>query len=296
MLNLLDLTLRQVLDSGWTPTPPPAKPGFFFTIPDADWLTRVKTDTNLRLNLYLYEFRENRDFRRAEWDTIATSATTAVLSRAPVYVDCHYLVSAWSPAEDSEATTPVLDEHQVLAEALRVLLRTPTVTPQGLGIIGGGPVFEQADVCLTVAAPETPRVLNDFWSTMRLPWRPAVQVIATAPIDLLQDTPPAPLLATIVRRSVPTGAATVDESITIAGWVLRNADGSPLVGASVDRLDVNTGAVLETSTANALGHFTFEGLRRGVVRLRASAAGHAPLQRDLNLPQTVPNDHVFRLA
>ncbi len=296
MLNLLDLTLRQVLDGGWTTTPPPAKPRFFFTIPDEDWQTRVKTDTNLRLNLYLYEVRENRDFRRPAWDSITTSATTTVLSRPPAYLDCHYLVSAWSPAEDGEATTPVLDEHQVLAEAMRILLRTPTVTPQDIGIVGGGPVFEQAAVCLTVSPPETPRVLNDFWSTMRLPWRPALQVVATAPIDLLQDTPPAPLLATLVRRATAMGGAGVDERITIAGWVLRDADGSPLLGAAVDRLDMTTGTVIETATTDAQGRFIFDGLQRGTNRLRATAAGLGPLQRDLNLPQTTPDDHVFRLA
>jgi hypothetical protein len=295
MLNLLDLMLRQVLDTGWTTTPPPAKPGFFFTIPDEDWQTRVKTDTNIRLNLYLYEFRENRDFRRAEWDIIATSATSAVLSRPPAYVDCHYLVSAWSPAEDSEATTPVLDEHRVLSEAMRILLRTPTVTPRDIGILGGGPVFDQAEVCLTVAPPETPRVLNDFWSTMRLPWRPAVQVVATAPIDLLQDTAPAPLLATLVRHSGGIGDTGMDERITVAGWVLLNADSSPVAGASVDRLDLTTGETLETVTTDAQGRFIFDGLLRGTVRLRASAPGHAPVQRDLNLPATVPDDHVFRL-
>ncbi|HEY1294130.1 MAG TPA: Pvc16 family protein [Chloroflexota bacterium] len=295
MLNLLDLTLRQVLDTGWTTSPPPAKPGFFFTVPDEDWQSSVRTDTNVRVNLYLYEFRENRDFRRAEWDSIATTPTTAVLSRPPAYLDCHYLVSAWSPAEDSQATNPVLDEHQVLSEAMRVLLRTPTVTPQAMGIVGGGPVFEQAEVCLTVAPPETPRVLNDFWSTMRLPWRPAVQVVATAPIDLLQDTPPAPLLATLVRRSGSIGGTGVDERITLGGWVLLDADGTPVAGASVDRLDPTTSAILESTTTDAQGRFTLDGLQRGTVRLRATGAGHAPVQRDLNLPVTVPDDHVFRL-
>jgi hypothetical protein len=138
-------------------------------------------------------------------------------------------------------------------------------------------------------------VLNDFWSTMHLPWRPALQVIATAPIDLLQDTPPDPLLATLVRRSGGIDAATAEERITLGGWVVLDADGSPIAGATVERLDAGTGAVLEAVTTNAQGQFTFDGLQRGSVRLRASAAGRASVQRDLDLPNTVLADHVFRL-
>jgi hypothetical protein len=296
MLNLLDLTLRQVLDSGWTSAPPPPKPGFFFTVPNDAWQTRVRTDNTPRLNLYLYEVRENRDHRRAAWDTLATSATTTIQSQPPVYLDCHYLVSAWSPAEDTEATSPVLDEHLVLAEALRVLLRTPAVTPQALGIVGGSPVFEQAEVCLSVAPPEGPRILNDFWSTMRLPWRPAIQVVATAPLDLLMDLPPAPRLTTLIQRFASPGMAGSEERITIGGWVLLAANDSPVAGASVERRSLDTGATLETATTDAQGRFTFAGLRSGAVRLRASQPGLTPLQRDLTLPNEAPTDHVFRLS
>ena len=105
----------------WPTTPPPAKPGFFFTIPDEDWRTKVKTGMGLRLNIYLYKVNENRNFRRAAWDTIELADHSVVLSQPPVYLDCHYLISAWSATEDSELASPVLDEHQVLSEAMRIL-------------------------------------------------------------------------------------------------------------------------------------------------------------------------------
>src|SRR5262245_26754177 len=159
MLHLLDKVVEKVLDTGWTPTPPPAKPGFYFAIPDEDWRTRVTTGADERLNIYLYEVRENRDFRRPDWDVLELPDRTAVLSHPPVYFDCHYLISAWSPVEESEAASPVPDEHRLLAEALRVLLRNPDVNPAALGVAGGGPVFQEAHVYLSIAAPETPRVL-----------------------------------------------------------------------------------------------------------------------------------------
>ena len=40
MLDLVDNLIQKVLDTGWTTTPPPAKPSFFFTVPDQGWRTR----------------------------------------------------------------------------------------------------------------------------------------------------------------------------------------------------------------------------------------------------------------
>jgi hypothetical protein len=293
MLNLLDRVIEEVLDSGWTPTPPPARPGFYFTVPDEAWRDRVRSGTTRRLNIYLYEVRENREMHRAPWDVVTLADQTAVLSQPPAYFDCHYLISAWSPTEESEATSPVPEEHELLGEALRVLLRNPDVTPATLGIAGGGPVFQQAHIYLTVSPPETPRVLNDFWSTMRLPWRPAILLTATAPLDLLQDQPPAPLMTTFIQRYVPVGpAGGVDEWIQIGGWVLEDVPaGTPIAGATVER--VATG---ETATTDAQGRFTFAGLRRGVHRLRASAPGFTTIQRDLDIPTAPPADHIFRMS
>ncbi len=291
MLNLLDQLIEKVLDTGWTTTPPPAKPGFYFTVPDEDWRTKVKGGVGLRLNIYLYEVRENTNFRRSNWDVIELANNTAVLSKPPAYFDCHYLISAWSPSEDSEAINPVHDEHQVMSEALRIIMRNPDVNPAALGIADGGPVFQQAHVYLTVAQPETPRVLNDFWSTMKLPWRPAIQLVAIAPLDLLQDMPPAPLMTTFIQRYAQIGATAVDEWIQIGGWVLKNADNSPISSATVRR--VATG---ESITTDAQGRYTFLGLKRGTHRLRAEATGMTAIERDLNIPDGPPDDYIFKLS
>jgi hypothetical protein len=291
MLNLIDRLLLKLLDTGWTTPPPPAKPSFFFSIPDGDWLTRVKARTGVQLNIYLYEVRENRDFRRASWDNVTLPDGTVVLSQPPAYVDCHYLISAWSSVEDSDITSPVLDEHQVLSEALRVLLRNPDVVPAALGIPNGGVVFQNAHVYLNVAPPEPPRVLNDFWSTMKLPWRPAVMLIVTAPIDLLVDSAPSPVVTTLIQRSAMIGSATVEELIDIGGLVLKAVDQSPIPGALVERLDST-----ESVTTDAQGRFVFTGIVRGIHKFRASASGMTPIERNIDVPADPPATHVFQLS
>lgn len=290
MLDLVDTLIQTILDTGWTTTPPPAKPGFYFTIPDGDWKTKVFAGVGVRLNIYLYEIRENRSFRRAEWDPITLPDRTIVWSEPPVYLDCHYLISAWSATEDGEMTSPVLDEHQTLAEAMRVLLRNPDVVPGALGI-GGGVVFANAHVYLTVAPPEPPRVLNDFWSTMQLPWRPAIMLVVTAPLDLLLDSAPSPVVTTLIQRYALIGSSGLEQRMDIGGFVVKAADGTPIPGATVLWVDEN-----QTVTADSLGRYIFAGLLPGVHSFTASAPGMTPVNRNINVPTDPPATHIFQLS
>jgi hypothetical protein len=290
MLNHLDALIRKVLDTGWTAMPPPAKPDFFFTVPDEAWRAKVKNAPRMRLNIYLYELRENRDFRRADPDLVSLPDRSVVASQPPAYFDCHYLLSAWSPSEDSEMFDPVRDEHEVLAEAMRVLLRNPDVVPGALGV-HDGVVFTNAHIYFTVAPPEPPRVLNDFWSTMKLPWRPAVMLVATAPIDLLQDFAPSPIVTTFVQRYSLDNGVSAEELAAIGGFVVKASDGKPIPNGSVVRL-----ATGEASLTDAQGRYTFVGLSRGKHKFRAQAPGMQAIERDIDVPVDPPDTHVFKLT
>lgn len=289
MLNLVDRAIGELLDQEWQS--PPDKPEIFFSIPDESWRLRVTSGGAMRLNVYLYEVRENRNFRRSSPDDIELASGAYVVSQPPVYVDCHYLITAWSATEPTDQLEPVVDEHQVLAEAMRVLLASPEVVPSALGVPTGGKVFDNARVSLTVAPPEPARVLNDFWSTMKLPWRPAVMLIVTAPLDLLVDTPPTPIVTTFVHRFKVLDNGIVEELIQMGGLVLNASDGTPLTNAIVTRV-----ATSQAVRTDGRGRFVFSKLQRGVHAFRASAPGMQDLQRDIDLPAGPADTHVFKLT
>jgi hypothetical protein len=299
MLNLVDTTIQRVLET-WQAPPP--RPQILFDVPDDAWQTRVRNGQGLFLNVYLYELRENRDFRRAEFDVLDVPGTvppggSKVLSRPPAYVDSHYLISAWSPIQAGDQASPVPDEHLALGKALQILMLNPDVEPSKLvpPVVSGVAVFDEAHIYLTVAPPEPARTLNEFWSTMKVPWRPAIQLIATAPVDLLQETDLGGVVLTVVQRfAVPptdAGAASAEEWILTGGWVLQAADNKPIDQATV--LLVDTGQAVRTDRD---GRFTLSRLRRGRYQLRVTAEGKTPIQRELDVLNATVDEHVFRLA
>src|SRR6476620_8932007 len=97
-----------------------------FQPPDEDWRALLPTITDAlgnpanSLNVYLADLRENRQLRSNARER--TVVDRDVFEEPPARrVDCHYLISSWSPVAVSIAIDPTLDEHALLAEAARVI-------------------------------------------------------------------------------------------------------------------------------------------------------------------------------
>ena len=105
MLDHIDNLLRQVLIDGVDLISDESQ--VRFQPPDEDWRTYVSTLTvggnpANALNVYLVDLRENRKLRTNERDAHGDRADGIVRETpAPRRVDCHYLISAWSPADVS---------------------------------------------------------------------------------------------------------------------------------------------------------------------------------------------------
>ncbi|MCP3999125.1 MAG: DUF4255 domain-containing protein [bacterium] len=131
MIHDLDSTLRQLLTRelpatlvGEQATTPVA---ISFATPDDQFPASAVNPP--AIDLFLYDVRENRDLRSNEWQVARQSDGTAIRKRPPVRVDCSYLVTAW--ASDG-SPDPAEDEHLILGEVMRVLLRHPTIPEAAL--------------------------------------------------------------------------------------------------------------------------------------------------------------------
>ena len=241
------------------------------------------------LNVYLTELRENRKLRSNER---TRSVVGGVISEeaAPMRVDCHYLITAWSPAEESAGRTQ--DEHELLGEVLAVLATASPLVPRRIFAPAALPAtFPQyladVDLPMTVAPTDGFPRLPDFWNTLAgplHPWKPAVVAIVTVPVKMvaLISGPP----VTTATAGISTNGS-ADTLVAIGGTLFDKTGASPRVvsGATVG-IETAAGERVASTQSDSSGHFRFGCFGPGQYRLRATAAGFAPTSRDVDVPST----------
>lgn len=312
MLHLLDNLLRQILvspDTGLTA----AQIGF--QPPNADWRTAVGGvlgGGGNALNVYLFDLRENRKLRSNE--RVRTFSNGVVHEEpAPTRLDCHYLVSAWSPAAAGPALEPTLDEHALLYAVTRLLVRAGAFNPSrvyapGSAQLSAWPVsIQNVDLPGAVAPADGFNKLAEFWSGMGAGsvWKPALYLIVTVPIELTQEVSGPMVTTTIASHRIAEAAGSEDVLIQIGGQV-----GRPwrLAVGSANVMAVNVGgnpAVLTVNNAApfAVGDVVTRNIPRAAIltiagndlTLSAPLAGLAvgDVLRIANLP---PNQTRVRLV
>jgi hypothetical protein len=112
------------------------------------------------IDLFLYDIRENLELRSNEVFFERSGDGSAVRTKAPVRVDFSYLITAWPSQSVSE---PAEDEHHLLGEVMRVLLRHSTIPED---VLQG--VLAQQDPALPVSSLQPGRLqsLGEFWQAL----------------------------------------------------------------------------------------------------------------------------------
>lgn len=296
MINYLDNLLRDLLLNEVSGLSDESQ--IRFQPPDDDWRTYVTTltlngDPVNALNVYLFELRENRKLRsNARVQSISNGEV--LRDPAPARLDCHYLLSAWSPTNVTPATEPTVDEHVLLYETTAVLLQHAPLNPSRVyppnstALNNVPALIRNADLPTQVLAAEGFPKLAEFWGTMGANhrWKPAVYLVVTLPVALLTEVA-GPMVTTRITEYRQSGyPATAEIWIQIGGHVL---DGTvnpavPLADAWV-QLETSTGTPLQTTRTNERGRFTFERLQAGPYQLRWRAGARPePAPRAIEVP------------
>jgi Pvc16 N-terminal domain/Carboxypeptidase regulatory-like domain len=293
VIDQLDILLRKLITS--TVAGFASDDQVRFQPPDDDWRTYVKTlsiagQPANALNFYLVDLRENRKLRSNDK---VRSVQNGDISEtpAPRRLDCHYLISAWSPADVTPAIEPTLDEHAALYLVASAFARgDPLVATV---IYAPGPVpatfppdFATAELPIGLVPPEGFIKLAEFWGTMgeKHRWKPVVYLIVTIPI-LPIGQPVGPIVTTSFTEIHSTDAPGSGETLLqIGGTVFDTAvPPQPVAGAWVELLTM-TAVRLQLVNTDATGRFTFIRLAAGPYQLRASQAGLGVSTRNVTVP------------
>src|SRR4029077_322341 len=92
-----------------------------FDQPSEDW----EPTAGLNLNVYLYDVRENLELRAPVPRLQLERDGTMLRRQPPARINLFYAVTAWSALEQ-HVEAQILEEHRLLADVLRTLLRYPT--------------------------------------------------------------------------------------------------------------------------------------------------------------------------
>ena len=157
MIDDLDRTIEELLKRELS-TSLVEQVAISFAMPDSEF--PPSSVTLPAVDLFLYDIRENRDLRSTEWILERQDNGTATKSRAPVRVDCSYLITAWS---SESSTTRALDEHRLLSEVMKVLLRHPTI-PEVL--LQGSLKGQEPPLPSSTLQPGRLQSLAEFWQAL----------------------------------------------------------------------------------------------------------------------------------
>jgi hypothetical protein len=139
-----------------------------FEIPNTDWETRLQKPT---INLFLYDIRENQELRSNE-RFLTRNGATGTETRDPVRMDLSYMITVW--------TKEIADEHRLLGNILKTLLRYPILPTE---VLQGEMVNPSLPLRAWVTQPE--RIPNgwEFWTTLEGRFKAGLSYVVTIPVQ-----------------------------------------------------------------------------------------------------------------
>jgi hypothetical protein len=156
MIDDLDLTLEELLHRELPPSV--AKQiSISFNTPDN---TFISSGIPLpAINVFLYDIRENQELRNNQWSIDRQINATASKKHSPVRIDCSYLITAWP----GNVPQPQLDEHRLLGEVIKVLLRHPTIPAE---VLHGQLKGQELPLRTTALRPGQMQSIAEFWQAI----------------------------------------------------------------------------------------------------------------------------------
>jgi len=196
MINALDETLKALLKRDL----PPAladQVQISFATPDDQF--PPQSVTLPAIDFFLYDVRENLELRSNEVYVERRGNGTATQTRAPVRVDFSYLITAW-PSES--IPDPAEDEHRLLGEVMRVLLRYRTLPEE---ILQGDLAEQEPPLPVSSLQPGRLQSLGEFWQALGGKPKAALNYQVTVSVEIARPEAVPLVTDKVIKIRMETG-------------------------------------------------------------------------------------------
>jgi hypothetical protein len=212
---------------------------------------------------------------------------------SPRRIDCHYLISAWSPATSTPTVEPTIDEHALLYQAAGALMTSEPLVPRKVYAPDPLPVtfpavIADAELPTQLLPPEGFPKMAEFWGTFGAvhPWKPMLYLLVTLPVFMTEEIA-GPMVTMRITEYRQAGSAQPGEIFAQIGGTITAA-GQPVAGAWV-RIEEALGATLAATSTAEDGRFTFGALQPGTFVIRVRATGFTEASRTVEVPSPSGN-------
>jgi len=265
-----------------------------FQPPDKDWRTDVTPNRPIYLNVYLADIRENRKLRSNERTRIMENGIISE-KPAPARIDCHYLITAWSPASVTPQIEPTLDEHALIYKVITVLINRQVLKPRKIydTLPPGFPAeIAEAELPIEVLPVEGFGKLPEFWGTVEWRWKPMVYLVITLPVIAERVEAGERISTRRIVYKTTDGQPVTEESFQIGGRVYETDNPQTAIeGAEVRLIEKD-----EIVITNIRGQFSFGGMQPGNYNLEVSKTGYNPQIKDITVPGDSPEAYDVDLS
>lgn len=264
-----------------------------FQPPDKDWRAYVSPDHAMYLNVFLADVRENRKLRSNELTRIVQDGMVRE-TPAPARIDCHYLITAWSPADTTPAIEPVLDEHALLYQTIGVLMNHESLNPKeiyGEGNLPGSfpQAIADANLPVSILPVEGFGKLPEFWGTVEWRWKPMAYVVVTLPVMLSARKEESQVTSLHTKLQLKGQPETMEESIQIGGTIYDASDPTVRIKDALVRLQETDQSVL----TNTRGQFNISTVSTGDYTLEVSKDKFITQTRSIKVPRENKEDETY---
>ena len=161
---------------------------------------------------FLYDVREDHELRSAQWELNRRADGMFTRTPPPVRVTCSYLITAWPSASTPD---PSQDEHRLLGEVMKVLLRHRTIPESYLsGELAG----QEPPLPARIIAEAQLHSLGELWQAMGGKPKATLHYAVTISVSVVEP--------------MEIGPAVTDRVVTITQGADRT---QPTVTSSVPR-------------------------------------------------------------